>query len=76
MLVKSVAKSKTNSREEPIHIDYAMHKLDGRWVVGNIVTEGASMVGNYRSQFGRVIKKSGFPELMKRMKKKAQKEGA
>ena len=76
VLVKSVAKSKTNSREEPIHIDYAMHKLDGRWVVGNIVTEGASMVGNYRSQFGRVIKKSGFPELMKRMKKKAQKEGA
>ena len=76
VLVKTVAKNKTNAREEPIHIDYAMHKLDGRWVVMNIVTEGASLVGNYRSQFGRVIKKNGFPELMRRMKKKADKEGA
>ncbi|MBE7481429.1 MAG: ABC transporter substrate-binding protein [Polyangiaceae bacterium] len=76
VLVKTVAKNKTNSREEPVHIDYAMHKLDGRWVVGNIVTEGASLVGNYRSQFGRVIKKNGFAELMRRMKKKADKEGA
>lgn len=76
VLVKTVAKHKTNSREEPVHIDYAMHQLDGRWVVGNIVTEGASMVGNYRSQFGRVIKKNGFAELMRRMKKKADKEGA
>ncbi|MBK7586468.1 MAG: ABC transporter substrate-binding protein [Myxococcales bacterium] len=76
VLVKTVAKSKTNAREEPVHIDYAMHKVDGKWVVGNIVTEGASMVGNYRSQFGRVIKKSGFAELMRRMKKKAGKDGA
>ncbi|GMV12430.1 MAG: hypothetical protein AMXMBFR56_06540 [Polyangiaceae bacterium] len=76
VLVKTVAKNKTNAREEPVHIDYAMHKLDGRWVVGNIVTEGASLVGNYRSQFGRVIKKNGFAELMRRMKKKADKEGA
>jgi len=76
VLVKTVAKHKTNAREEPVHIDYAMHKRDGRWVIGNIVTEGASMVGNYRAQFGRVIKKSGFPELMRRMKKKADKDGA
>lgn len=76
VLVKTVAKNKSNARQEPVHIDYAMHKLDGRWVVGNIVTEGASLVGNYRSQFGRVIKKNGFAELMRRMKKKADKEGA
>jgi phospholipid transport system substrate-binding protein len=76
VLVKTVARNKTNAREEPIHIDYAMHKVAGRWVVRNIVTEGASLVGNYRSQFGRVIKKSGFSELMRRMKKKADKDGA
>lgn len=76
VLVKTVAKNKSNARQEPVHIDYAMHKLDGRWVVGNIVTEGASLVGNYRSQFGRVIKKNGFAELLRRMKKKADKEGA
>lgn len=76
VLVKTIAKHKTNSREEPIHIDYAMHEVDGHWRVMNIVTEGASLVNNYKSQFGRVIKKQGFAELMKRMKKKADKEGA
>lgn len=76
VLVKTVAKHKSNSREEPVHIDYAMHKVDGKWEIGDIITEGGSLVGNYKSQFGRVIKKKGFAELMKRMKAKATKEKA
>jgi phospholipid transport system substrate-binding protein len=76
VLIRTVAKNKTNAREEPISVDYAMHEVDGKWIVYDIVTEGSSMVHNYKSQFGRVIKKQGFPELMKRMKKKLAKEGA
>jgi phospholipid transport system substrate-binding protein len=76
ILVKTVAKSKTNAREEPISIDYAMHETDGKWTVYDFVTEGSSMVQNFRSQFRSVIKKKGFPELMKKMKKKADSEGA
>jgi phospholipid transport system substrate-binding protein len=34
------------------------------------VTEGSSLVGTYRQQFGRIIKKDGFPELLRRMKSK------
>jgi phospholipid transport system substrate-binding protein len=75
-LVRTVAKSKTNSREEPIGIDYLMHEVDGKWKIQDIVTEGASLVRNYRNQFTRVIKKQGFAELMKKMKKKASKEKA
>jgi phospholipid transport system substrate-binding protein len=52
-------------------VDYLMHQVDGKWRIVDIVTEGTSLVGNYRSQFRRVIKKHGFPELLKRMKNKA-----
>ncbi len=76
VLVRTVAKSKTNSREEPISIDYVVHKVNGKWRVKDIVTEGSSLVRNYQSQFGRVIKKKGFAELMKRMKKKLDKDDA
>jgi len=76
VVIHTVAKSKKNAREEPVSIDYTMHKVDGKWRVRDLTTEGSSLVRNYKSQFGRVIKKKGFPELMRRMKKKLEKEGA
>lgn len=76
VLVKTVAKSKKNDREEPVAIDYVLHKVDGKWRVYDIVTEGSSLVNNYRSQFRRVIKQKSFKVLMERMKKKLEKEGA
>ena len=76
VVVKTVAKSKKNDREEPISIDYVVHKVGGKWRVYDIVTEGSSLVNNYRSQFRRVIKKDGFDVLLARMKKKLDKEEA
>lgn len=73
-LVRTVAKSKNNKREEPVSIDYVVHKVKGKWRVFDIVTEGSSLTRNYKSQFNRVIKKKGFDELLSRMKKKAAKE--
>jgi phospholipid transport system substrate-binding protein len=76
ILVQTVAKSRSNAREEPISIDYVLHRVGGNWRVFDIVTEGSSLVNNYRSQFNRVIKKKGFAELMRRMKGKLDKENA
>lgn len=75
VLVRTEARSRTNAREEPLAIDYLMHQVDGTWRIVDIVTEGSSLVGNYRSQFKRVIKKHGFAELLKRMKNKANQGG-
>jgi phospholipid transport system substrate-binding protein len=69
-LVTTVAKNTKNIREEPITIAYLVHRRDGIWRVRDIVTEGSSLVDNYRSQFRRIIKKDGFGELMRRMKNK------
>lgn len=74
-LVQTVAKNKKNNREEPVSIDYVMNKDGSKWRVTDIVTEGSSMVTNYKSQFTKVLKKKDFAELVTKMKKKLAKEG-
>jgi len=73
IIVKTVAKSRGNAREEPVSVDYVVRETDGKWRIVDIVTEGSSLVSNYRSQFRRIIKKQGFPELIRRMKTKLEK---
>ena len=74
-LVKTVARNTKNSREEPVSVDYVVHQVDDKWLINDIVTEGSSLVRNYRNQFRRVIQKHGFDELLKRMKTKRDKGG-
>ena len=69
-VVKTVAQNRKNAREEPISIDYSLHKVGADWKIRDIVTEGSSLVANYQQQFNRIIKKDGFAELMRRMKKR------
>jgi phospholipid transport system substrate-binding protein len=74
-IVRTMAKSRTNAREEPISIDYVVHRTGGVWKIADIITEGSSLVKNYRQQFTRIIKKDGFPELLRRMKAKLSNGG-
>jgi phospholipid transport system substrate-binding protein len=74
-LVRTVAKSRTNAREEPIGVDYVVRQAGGKWRIQDIVTEGSSLVTNYRNQFRKIIKKHGFGELLRRMKNKAEQGG-
>jgi phospholipid transport system substrate-binding protein len=52
-------------------VAYRLHKVDGKWKIYDVVAENISLVNNYRSQFNRVIAKSSFEELLKRMKEQA-----
>lgn len=67
VLVKTRAASKTNAREQPIEIDYRLEPVDGAYRVFDIITEGSSLVRNYRSQFNRIIRKDGYDALIKRL---------
>lgn len=71
--VKTKAKSRSDAREEPIEIEYKMVSKDGKVLVGDIVTEGVSLVSSYRSQFTKIVKKDGFPALIQKMKDKIAK---
>ncbi len=71
--VKTKAVSRVDAREEPIEIAFKMVQRDGRWLVGDIITEEVSLVSSYRSQFTKVVKKDGFPALIQKMKDKLAK---
>jgi phospholipid transport system substrate-binding protein len=73
VIVHSRASSASNSREEPISIDYQLMKMSSGWRVVDVVTEGSSLVNNYRNQFHRVIQKDGYETLVRRMKEKLAK---
>lgn len=68
--VKTKASNTKKSNEEPVLVDYVMHKTDAGFRVHDIVTEGSSMVGSYRNQFGKIIAKDGYEALIKKMKAK------
>jgi phospholipid transport system substrate-binding protein len=70
-VVRTVAKSTKDAREEPLSIDYVVRSEGGAPRIVDVVTEGSSMVGNYRASFNRIMKKGGFAEVLKRMRKKA-----
>lgn len=72
-LVKTRAKHKTDAREEPIAINYKLVEKDGKFRIVDLVPEEVSLVSSYRSQFVKIIKKDGFPALIKKMKDKIAK---
>ncbi len=59
----------TNKGEE-FSIAYRLHLVNRNWKVYDVVIENISIVNNYRSQFGRVIARSSYGELIRVMKDK------
>jgi phospholipid transport system substrate-binding protein len=55
-----------------IPIDYRMQKVGDRWKVYDVLIENVSLVGNYRSQFNRIIQQSGYADLVQRLKSKQE----
>jgi phospholipid transport system substrate-binding protein len=51
-----------------IPIDYRMLRRGERWLVYDVNIEGVSLVGNYRTQFNKIIQTASYGELIKRMK--------
>jgi phospholipid transport system substrate-binding protein len=51
-----------------IVIEARMLNRTGRWQIYDIVIENISLIGNYRSQFDRIIRSSSYGELAKRLR--------
>lgn len=56
----------------PIPVDYRMFQQNGQWRAYDVLIEGVSLVGNYRSQFNAVIQRSSYEGLVKTLRVKAQ----
>ena len=61
---------------EEYSIYYKAHLVSNEWKVYDVVAENISLVNNYRSQFNRVIAKSSYEELLRRLRDKSEFAGA
>jgi phospholipid transport system substrate-binding protein len=55
-----------------VPIEGRLHQRGGQWLVYDLLIEGVSMVGNYRSQFDRIIRTSSWEELIRRLRVKRE----
>lgn len=55
---------------EATAINYRLHRVDGEWKIYDVAVEDISLVANYRSQFGRILAKGGFDDLLRQLKDK------
>jgi len=52
-------------------VEMLLINVNNKWVVMDVVVNGASMRENYEGQFNYIIRKHGIDELIRRMEKKA-----
>lgn len=71
-VVRTEARSRTERRQPPVEITYTLHLQGTSWRVFDVVTDGVSLVRNYRNQFNRIITENGWPELIHRMRDRLQ----
>lgn len=68
MLVKTVILR----ANEHIPVDYHVVQKGGRWLIRDVEIDGVSIVENYRSTFGQVIRTSSVDNLLKKMRLQSQ----
>jgi len=61
---------------EEYTINYKAQLAGSDWKIYDVVAENVSLVNNYRSQFTRVISKSSYEELVRRLRDKSAFTGA
>ena len=55
---------------QPVPIDYSMEKTASGWKVYDVMVGGVSLVANYRTEFGNVVRESGIDGLVKNLNTK------
>lgn len=57
-------------RKSETKIVYELHRKGGRWRVVDVVTNEVSLARNYRRSFGKIMRRDGYPALIRKMKSK------
>lgn len=60
----------TTSGGKKVSVDFNMYSTGDNWKIYDIIIEGVSTVGNYRTQFNSILSESSFEELMQQLKDK------
>lgn len=67
---KAIIDTEIVSNELEIPVQYKMIYSDGSWQVFDLVIDGISLVRNYRSTYGEIIRRDGFEGLFALMEEK------
>ena len=51
-------------------VNYRLHRVQGEWKIYDVVVEDVSLVVNFRSQFGRILAKGNFDDLLRQLREK------
>ncbi|MEO8698999.1 MAG: ABC transporter substrate-binding protein [Kofleriaceae bacterium] len=70
IVVQTTINTHNKGRPVSLKIDYELAKAAGKLKAFDIVTEGVSLVDNYRSMFDKIIKDKGAAALIQKMKDK------
>ena len=58
------------SEDQPVSVNYMMHRVNGQWLIYDIQVDNVSIVLNYRSQFNHFLSTSSYPDLIQTMRSK------
>ena len=65
---KAVVRARiVTAKGSEIPVESRLNLKGDRWLTYDILVENLSLISNYRSQFDRVIRTNGYPELVKRL---------
>jgi len=67
---KVTFKDKADGKTKTVSVDYVMHKVDGKWHVRDIITEGVSLAKNYKYEINRLYARGGMDEVITTLQKK------
>ena len=59
-------------KDGTLPVDYRLASRNDRWSVVDVVVDGVSLAGNYRAQFGKIIRTSSYETLLRRMRKSVE----
>ena len=67
---KAIVDTQILTDDLEIPVQYKMIYSDGRWQVFDLVIEGVSLIKNYRSSYGEIIRRKGYNGLLQLMEEK------
>ena len=59
-------------QQAEVPVEARLLRKGDRWLIYDVLIENVSHVGNYRSQFDRIIRTQGYEELVKRLRTRGE----
>lgn len=53
-----------------VNVEYRLNHPQDRWTAYDVSVDGASLVGNYKTQFNHLLQRTSFADLLKTMRQK------